>query len=213
MCPGLRVAWVQISLRMARCPPSRPAHTTKSPPTTTTTTTTCSSTPSAPPQTQPPSSPPRAARPATDPPAITAPPPPPTTATTTIPPCHVDSPSPLRPAPMGAPYQDQSATPSCPRLRRCRRHTASLSCSSRPLPPHHRCPPPQSQPPTSPEWEECPSWCLHRIMLDLWSNVCQHWQNSADDINSEILSLYTLKKGQLLILFKGNYVIFSKDLQ
>lgn len=50
-------------------------------------------------------------------------------------------------------------------------------------------------------------------MLDLWSNVCQHWQNSADDINSEILSLYTLKKGQLLILFKGNYVIFSKDLQ
>lgn len=183
VCPGLRVAWVQISSpRMAPCPPSPPAHTTKSPPTTTTTTTTtCSSIPSAPPQTPPQSSPPRAAWPATDRPAITALPLPPTTATTTIPPCHADSLSPLRAAPMGAPYPDRSATLSCPRLRRCRRPTARLSCSSRPLPPRHRCPPLQSQPPTSPAWEGCPLWCLHRTRPDLWSNACQHWQNSAVD--------------------------------
>ncbi len=182
VCPGLRVAWVQISSqRMAPCPPLPPAHTTKSPLTTIPTTTTCSSTPSAPPQTPPPSSLPRAARPATDRPAITVLPAPPTTATTTIPPCHADSPSPLRAAPMGAPYPGQSATLSCPRLRHCRRPTASLSCSARPLPPRHRCPPPQSQPPTSPAWEECPLWCLHRTRLDLWSNTSQHWQNSAVD--------------------------------
>lgn len=176
VCPGLRVAWVQISSpRMAPCPPSPLAHTTKSPPTTTTTTTTCSSTPSDRPQTPPPSSPPRAAQPATDRPTTMEPPPPPTTATTTTPPCHAGSLSPLRPAPMGAPFPGQSAMPSCPRLRRCRRPTASLSCSFRPPPPRHRCPPPQSQLPTSPAWEGCPLWCLHRTRLDLWSNTCRCW--------------------------------------
>lgn len=144
VCPGLRVAWVQISSpRMAPCHPSPPARTTKSPPTTTTTTTTtCSSTPSAHPQTLPPSSQPPAAWLATDRPAIREPLPPPTTATTTIPPCLADSPSPLRPAPTGAPYPDRSATPSCPRPRCCRRPTASLRCSSRPLPPRRHCPTP-----------------------------------------------------------------------
>lgn len=194
VCPGQRVAWVQIlSPRMAPCPPSPPAHTTKSPPTTTTTTTTttCSSIPSAPPRTQPPSSPPRGAQPVTGHPVITEPPPPPTTATTTTPPCHVDSRSPLRPAPTGAPYQDQSALLSCPRLRCCHRPTASLSRSSRPLPPRPRCPLPQSQPPTSPAWEGCPSWFLHRTRPGLWSNSSQHWQSSAADKSVGTLSLHS----------------------
>lgn len=171
MSPGLRVAWVLISSpRMAPCPPLPPAHTTKSPPTTT-----CSTTPSAHPQTPPPSSPLRAARPATDRPTTMEPPPRLTSATTTTPPCHVGSPSPLRPAQMGAPYPGQSATLSCPRFRRCHRHTASLTCSSRLLSPRHHCPPPQSQLLTSPAWEGCPLWCRHRTRPDLWSNACRCW--------------------------------------
>lgn len=214
VCPGLRVAWVLISSpRMAPCPLSPPAHITKICRTTTITTTTCSNTPSGPPQTLPLSSQPRAARPATDHPAITEPPPPPTTATTTTAPCHVDSPSPLDPAPMGAPYPDQSATPSCPRPRRSRRPTASLSCSFRRLPPPRRCPPPQSQPPTSPGWEGCPLWCLRRTRPDLWSNASQHWQNSAVEKKQwNTVPLYCPKGSTADIGFLRERLLFSKEL-
>lgn len=169
VCHGLRAAWVLTSSpRMAPCPPSPPAHTTKSPPiTTTTTTTTCSSIHSALPQTLHPSSPPQAAMPAIDRPATKGPPLPPITATTTTPPCHVNSRCPPRPAAMAVPCPDPSATPSCLRHRRCRKRTTSLGCSSRPLPPRHHYPPPPSWPPTSPEWEECPLWFLHRTRPDL----------------------------------------------
>lgn len=168
VCPGLRVAWVlTLSPRMAPYPPLAPAHATKIPPTTT-----CSSTPSAHPQSPHPSSPPQAAPLSTGHPTTTGPPPPPTTATTTTAPCHVGSPSPVRPAPVGAQYLDQSAMPSCPRLRHSRRPTASLWCSCRLPLPHHRCPPPQLQPPISHAWEECPSWFLHRTRPALWSNSC-----------------------------------------
>ncbi|KAF3841510.1 hypothetical protein F7725_007372, partial [Dissostichus mawsoni] len=67
----------------------------------------------------------------------------------------------------GSSLPGQSATASCPRPKCSRRPTASLSTSRLPPPPH-RCPPPRSLPPTSPAWEGCPSWCLHRTRPDLW---------------------------------------------
>lgn len=174
VCHGLRAAWALTSSpRTARCPPSPPAPTTKTPPTSTTATTitTCSSTHSAPPQTLHPSSPPQAALLATGRPATRGPPPPPITATATTSPCHGNSRCCLRPAATAAPCRGPSATPSCPRPRRCRRHTASLSCSSRLLRHHHHCPPPPSWPPTSPAWEACLLWFLHRTKRGLWSNT------------------------------------------
>lgn len=174
--PGQRAEWALTSSpRTAPCPPLAPAPTTKSCITTTTTTTICSSTPSALLQTLPPSSQPRAAqlatgRPTTNTCTTTEPPPqpPPTTATTTA--VCLAGPSPLRPAPAGAPSPDQSVTPSCPTLRCCRRPTANRRLP----PPHHHCPPPQSPLPTSPAWVACPSWCLHRTRQVLW---CESQQN------------------------------------
>lgn len=173
VCPGPKAEWALISSRRtAPCPPSPPAPTTKSR-ITTTTTSSCSSTPSGPLQTLPPSSPPRGAQLATGHPTTTTthtttepppPPPPPTTTATTPAACLAGSPSPRGPAPAGALSPDQSATPSCPMLRCCHRPTANLR-----LPPRHRrCPPPQSPLPTSPAWEGCPSWCLHRTRPGLW---------------------------------------------
>lgn len=205
VCPGLRAAWVLISSpRTAPCPPSPPAHNTErlSNPTTTTT---CSTTPSGPRQTPPPSSQPQAAWPATDRPATTEPPPRPTTATTTKPPCHMDSRSPLRPAPTGAPYPDQSASPSCRRPRCSPRPTVSLIFSFRAPPPLHRCPPLQSQPPTLPGWEGCPSWCLLRTRLDLWCNTGLSGESVLMRRTAERrLSICSFKRGQLVIFFKGN---------
>lgn len=171
--PGLKAVWVQISSpRTVHCPPSPLAHTTKSlPTTTTTTTTTCSSTPSARALIPHLSSLPQAALPVTNRPTTMELRPPPISATTTTPPCPYS----LRPAPMVAPFQGQSALPSYPRRRRCLRPTASLSFGTR-LPPLHRhCPPPQSQLPTSPGWEGCPSWCPHRTRPGLSSNTCPCW--------------------------------------
>lgn len=160
--PGLKVAWVQISFpRMVHCPPLPLVHTTKSLPTTTTTT--YSSTPSDHPPTLPLSSLPQAALQVTDRPTSTELRPPPITATTTTPPCPYS----LRPVPMVAPFPGQSALPSYPRRRHYLRPTTSLSFSTRLPPLHHHCPPPQSQLPTSPGWEGCPSWCLHRTRLGL----------------------------------------------
>ena len=211
VCPGLRAAWAQISSpRMAPCRPSPPAPTTKSPPTTTTTTT-CSTTPSARPRTPPPSSLPLAAWPATGRHAITEPPPPPTSATTTTPPCHAGSPCPLRPTPTGAPPPDRSATPSCPRPRSCHWPSAILTCSSRPLPPLHRCPP-VWPPRTSPVWEGCPLWCQHRTRPDRWSNTSQRWLNSAADI-SQWNNAVSVKGSAADPFLKGTFkLLFSKEL-
>ena len=180
VCPGQRAEWVPTSSpRMAPCPPSPPAPTTKSP-ITTATTSTCSSTPSAPLQTRPPSSLPRVAQLATGRPTTPLtrtttttepPPPPPTTTATTTAACLADSPALLRPAPAAALSLDQSATPSCPTPRCCRRPTAS-----RRLPPRRRlCPPPQSRLPTLPAWGGSLSWCLRRTRQVLW---CESKQNT-----------------------------------
>lgn len=149
VCPGQRVALAPSARKTARSPQCTPARYPRA------STTATPTTPITRPPTPPPSSPPRAAWPATGPDL----PPPAYLATTPMPPFPTPPPScplmsvfPMQVLP--TPPQD----PLAPTVARCRGlNTPSHKCRG-------RRPFPLAWPlPTSPAWEECPSWCPLKI--------------------------------------------------